>query len=244
MATRMKIGEFLVKRDLISEKQLEGALIHQKRIGGRIGPILVGMKHISQTQLIKALSEYFRVPPIDISSQQIDPKILELISEELAKKIGALPVQIDNDAAGKRVLYVVMKQPDDLASIDQLTFATNFKIQPMVTADKPLDDAIEYFYSGGGSSFASYDGRDTVLSFEETSPETFDHLYSPQSVQSPEITAVGDTLDERSRSSSWDAMDIQFDPNVDAKIYLKFLIKLLVKKGIIKEEDFAELVRG
>lgn len=57
----MKIGEFLVKKNLITEEQLKEALYYQEKYGGRLGWILASLGYINRLDLFKALAEHFGI---------------------------------------------------------------------------------------------------------------------------------------------------------------------------------------
>ncbi|MGC8650894.1 MAG: hypothetical protein ACP5S8_08035, partial [Hydrogenobaculum sp.] len=57
----MKIGEFLVQKNLITEEQLEEALYYQEKYGGRLGWILASLGYINRLDLFKAFAEHFGI---------------------------------------------------------------------------------------------------------------------------------------------------------------------------------------
>ena len=233
-----KIGSFLVRKGVITPAQLDTALAHQKRLGGRLGPILISLRYVTPRQFLGLLSEHFRCPPVDLSTYSIERHLIELIRPELAREAGVLPI-MEKTAGGRKVLYVAMRQPDNLTALDQVSFSTDHDIQPMVALDASLTEAIEYFYQDlDASVFASFDGREQVLGFEETSPDTLDHLYpglsASELAEESMLTGAIDVDDD---------MKINFSTEVDAKTYLKFLIKLLLRKGVITKDDMAGILK-
>ena len=236
---REQLGAFLVYKSLITPGQLDTALKQQKRLGGRLGATLISLRYITPAQLLLALAEYFDCPSIDLSTYNIEPHLIEMLTPEMARGVGALPVREGRDAGGRKLLYVAMRQPDDLRAVDQLAFATNYAIQPMVALDGSLNEAVEYFYQGTSETFATFDGRERLLSFEETSPDTLDHFYSEFDDTPPPAPPTPPP----SESDDVDAMIIELSDSVDPRTYLKFLIKMLLRKGILTREDVSDLLR-
>ena len=242
MATQEKLGEFLVKKGKLTAKQLESALAYQKQFGGRLGTILVAMNYIGSDALLSSLSEYFQVPALDTTSYKPDPSLAKMINFELAKKIGILPIKITTDAAGRKVLQAAMKQPNDLHSLDQATFATNHRIVPLVATDKFLDDAIDFIYSDGEIVFATFDGRMKASENEAKQREPGEAIF----VHDDESLRFSDDFspfDSPSINKDSDS-EISFDPSVDAKAYLRYLIKVLLDKGVLKPEDIPDLIKS
>lgn len=53
----LPLGELLVERGLLSQRQLELALVEQRRTGRRIGEVLVGFGYVSEQSLATTLLE-------------------------------------------------------------------------------------------------------------------------------------------------------------------------------------------
>jgi hypothetical protein len=57
-----RLGEILVSRQLISEDQLQAALVLQERTGSRLGELLYSERLVSEEDLAQALADQLRVP--------------------------------------------------------------------------------------------------------------------------------------------------------------------------------------
>ena len=236
---RERVGTFLVRKSIITPGQLDTALKHQQRLGGRLGAALLSLRYVTPAQLLQVLAEYFDCPAVDLSTYNIEPRLIEMLSPETARGLGALPVREGRDAAGRYILYVAMRQPDDLQAVDQLAFAANCAVQPMVALDGSLNQAVEYFYQGTPESFATFDGRERVLSFEETSPDNLEHFYS----QFDDEPRRG-TVPPGGSADDLDEPVVELSDAVDPRTYLKFLIRVLLKKGILTRQDVSDLLRS
>lgn len=234
-----KFGTYLVRKGLISGVQLETALTHQSMQGGRIGTVLAHLRYVTDKQLLRALSDYFNCQHVDLSTYNVDLDLIRKVKPAMARRIKALPVQEDLDGNGRRILFVAMRQPDDLVSQDQLVFATNSAIIPMVALDNALNDALDYFYQDGENmAIPTYDGRDKILDYQQTSPDSLDHLYENMNVVPEE-----QRYQRSNKKASLEDLHVELAQEVDAKTYLKFLIKILLKKGLIEPEDIPDLIK-
>src|SRR3989442_12034941 len=84
-----KLGKLLISANLITEKQLNEALvaIRQSKGATRLGSTLVKMGYIQEEKLLQFLSQQYRVPAVDLKMyQHIDPAIIKLVPLELVKK--------------------------------------------------------------------------------------------------------------------------------------------------------------
>ena len=137
------IGELLIQEGLITQIHLQQAYNKQKRTGERIGVILVNMGVISEQDLLKALAKQLRIeyiPPSKFS--MIDPGLAHLVPEHVARKHLALPYQRLPNA-----LMVVMADPFDLLSIDDIQRVVGMEVQPAISSGKDIETAITQIFT-------------------------------------------------------------------------------------------------
>ena len=87
-----RLGELLVRENMISVQQLQQAQEDQKRSGGRLGTSLVKMGMIAEGDLLGFLSKQHHVPAINLDDIEVEPDILKLISGDVAAKHQMVPV--------------------------------------------------------------------------------------------------------------------------------------------------------
>jgi len=79
-----KLGEILVRENLVTPQQLREALDYQRVNGGRLGSNLVKLGIISDDVITAVLSRQYGVPSINLDLFHIEPAIIKLISQEVA----------------------------------------------------------------------------------------------------------------------------------------------------------------
>ena len=136
-----KIGEILLKAELISNDQLHQALQEQKRTGERLGSLLVKMGFLAEDEILSCLSKQFGVPAIDLETFQIELSVLETIPVKTAKKYTVIPI---SRVGG--TLTLAMADPSDIFAIEDIKFMTNFNIEPVVASERAIISAIESQY--------------------------------------------------------------------------------------------------
>ncbi|MBN2373009.1 Flp pilus assembly complex ATPase component TadA [bacterium] len=137
-----QIGELLIQEGLITQPQLEQAYNKQKHTGERIGVILVNMGIISEQSLLKGLAKQLNIdyiPAPDLA--KIDSDTAGIIPEHLARKHLAIPFKKVHDS-----LKVIMADPFDLLSIDDLQRITGMDIKPAISSGKDIEAAIAQIY--------------------------------------------------------------------------------------------------
>ncbi|MEO7712985.1 MAG: ATPase, T2SS/T4P/T4SS family [Gemmatimonadaceae bacterium] len=146
-ATSERLGDLLVREGLITREQLEKALQEQKQNGTRVGYNLVKLGFIAETELTKMLARQFKMPAVDLSRFEVDPRIAKLIPADLAIKHLVLPLKRDG-----RTLTVAMADPTNLGVLDDLKFITRYDIFPVIGGEFTLKSAIDKIYESSADS--------------------------------------------------------------------------------------------
>ena len=113
---RVKLGQLLIDRKLISENQLTEALAEQKRTGRKLGRVLTDIGAVSENEMLQCLAEYLDIPYVDLAHMSFDPKVVSRLAENHARRYRALVIKADS-----RGLLVGMADPTDIFAIDELT---------------------------------------------------------------------------------------------------------------------------
>ena len=138
------LGQILIKRNLISQDQLKEALEVQKKERGFLGEILVKLGYITERDIVVALIVQCGFPYIAVNKYEIDPKVLQLISEDIARKYHVITLDRVGD-----VLSVVMANPLDSAMLEELENITHCKIATFIATKAEIDEAITQRYTKG-----------------------------------------------------------------------------------------------
>ena len=135
MATvfRKKLGDILIEAGYITPDQLQQALSKQKESGKRLGTILVELGYLSEQSLIEVLEFQLGVPHVILAKRTIDPEVVSLVPEQIARKYNIFPVE----KQGKK-LILGMLDPTDVFAIDDLKITLGYDIQPVIVSDDDL----------------------------------------------------------------------------------------------------------
>ncbi|MBM3907787.1 MAG: Flp pilus assembly complex ATPase component TadA [Gemmatimonadetes bacterium] len=136
-----RLGDLLLREGLISKEQLEKALAEQKQSGTRVGYNLVKLGFVPELEVTKVLARQYKMPAVDLSKFEVDPKIVKLVPADVAVKHIVLPLKRDG-----RTLTVAMADPTNMGVIDDLKFITRYDIFPVIAGEFTLKNAIEKHY--------------------------------------------------------------------------------------------------
>ncbi|MBE2253671.1 MAG: type IV-A pilus assembly ATPase PilB [Myxococcus sp.] len=140
-----RLGELLVRENLISVQQLRKAQEDQQKNGTRISTALIKVGAIEESKLTDFLSKQYGVPAINLKEFDVDPDIIKLVPKDVAEKHLVIPV----NRAGSS-LIVAMCDPSNIYAVDDLKFLTGYNIEPVVTSEPALREAIEKYYAEKG----------------------------------------------------------------------------------------------
>ncbi|HMC53977.1 MAG TPA: ATPase, T2SS/T4P/T4SS family [Gemmatimonadaceae bacterium] len=140
-ATSLRIGDLLIREGLITKEQLERALQEQKQSGTRVGYNLVKLGFIPEIELTKTLAKQFKMPAVDLSKFEVDPKIAKLIPGEMALKNLVLPLKRDG-----RTLTVAMADPTNMGVVEDLKFITRYDIFPVIAGEFTIRNVLEKIF--------------------------------------------------------------------------------------------------
>ncbi len=138
---RIKLGDALVEKGLITAEQLQEALTKGKLAGKRLGTILTDMGLVTEKEIVKVLSEQLNVPQIDLSNYLIEPSTVKLIPEAMARRHQLIPI---NKVGNK--LTVAMVDPLNILAIDDVSILTGMVVKPVIVTGKDLNDALDEAY--------------------------------------------------------------------------------------------------
>ncbi len=139
MAT--KIGEMLLKGNLITPEQLRSALETQKKTKERVGSLLVKSGSIKEPELLAFLGRQFNIPVIDLAKYEINGEVVRLLPEEMVQKHLALPI---NRIGAK--LIVAVADPSNMAIIDAIGFKTGYAVELVLASEREITTAINKYF--------------------------------------------------------------------------------------------------
>jgi type IV pilus assembly protein PilB len=156
----------LLRDGVINEDQLDEALEIQKTNRALIGNILVELGYCTEEDIARVLAEKTNTNFVSINEIGVNMSVASLITPEMAVRSNVLPLFEEEGT-----LYVVMKNPNDIITIDDLKRITGYDIKPLVATDTELNAAIENFVnmSANVNQFDDEDELDEAMADEELS---------------------------------------------------------------------------
>ncbi len=137
----VKLGELLLKENMVTPQQLQEALSHQKMNGGKLGKAFVSLGYVRDEEITSLLSRQYGVPSINLDHFEVDPTIIKIIPAETARKYQILPL-----SRSGATLTIAMADPTNVFAMDDIKFMTGYNVEPVVASETSLEEAIEKYY--------------------------------------------------------------------------------------------------
>jgi len=137
-----RLGEVLLREGILTREQLATAVAEMKSSKHRLGYVLAKLGLVSELEITKVLARQYRMPAVDLSRFEVDPRILKLVPTDMAVKGVVLPLKREG-----RTLTVAMADPTDLGLLEDLKFITRFDLFPVLAGEFTLRTLIEKHYA-------------------------------------------------------------------------------------------------
>ncbi len=144
--TKVKIGQLLLEKGLITEEQLQHALSLQRKEGQdkKLGQIFLELGYVDKDELFLSLAIQCGYPYIDINHCLIEPEVLSLLPRAMAEKYQVLPIDKIQD-----ILTVAMVNPLDKLAIAEIQKFTQCNVKVFLTTPLELKEIISKYYKKG-----------------------------------------------------------------------------------------------
>ncbi len=139
-----RIGELLVRENLLTSEQLRKARDEAKTKGGRLGAQITKLGFLQESELSDFVARQYGVPAVNLDEFEIDPAVIKLIPEDVANKHTVVPV----NRAGS-TLILATADPSNIFAIDDIKFLTGYNVEVVVASEEAIKRAIERAYEQG-----------------------------------------------------------------------------------------------
>lgn len=151
MRTNLRIGEILAERGYVNARQMEEALAYQKEHRDkRVGQILIELEFVTEQQVLEALASRLELEIVDVASRQVDLEAVAMVDKELAEKNLFLPLSVKN-----RTMLLVTNDPLNYFALEEVRQQTGCYLQILLSEEKPLRQAISYYFAEVGARQAA-----------------------------------------------------------------------------------------
>ncbi len=199
---KVRLGELLVNSGIISNEQLETALVKQKLAGKKLGEFLADEGIVTEEQLASALSKQLHLDLVNLQTTIVNKNTIGLVPVAVLKKNKVFP--FDFAPGNANTLRVAMADPLDMYAQDDISIITNYQIEPVACTTRSIMLAIDRYYGQEeiSSTLEAYAKEKKLVAAEDTQEEE-------DVTNSPIVVLVKEMIDNAVRQR---ASDIHIEP--------------------------------
>ncbi|MBD8942625.1 MAG: type II secretion system protein GspE [Clostridiales bacterium] len=141
---KIRLGDCLVQKGMITEEQLSEALVKQKENGAKLGETIVELGYVSENDMIDVLVEQLGIEYVDVRKIKVDENAARLLKEDFMRKNSLIPIAFDELLPN--VIRVAMADPMDIIAIDDISIITNMQVDPVLSTKGQINMAIDKIF--------------------------------------------------------------------------------------------------
>ncbi len=139
------LSDMVLEAKLVTPEQMQDALEVQRRDGAKLQEVLIEQKMVTAEQLALVSSLYLGVPFVNLKKQVVNPRAVEMLSEQICRKYDTVPLDLVDGA-----LVVAMEDPGNIQTVDDLASHTKKRIEPVLALREDILDFISQNYRVSG----------------------------------------------------------------------------------------------
>lgn len=245
-----KIGELLIERNVITDKQLKIALEEQSSKGGYVSQHLIAFGFATEFDIANCLSSQYGFAYIPLKNYDISPSILQIVPLKFIKIYSIIPIDKMGD-----MLTVAMADPLNDGVIEMLGQITNCNIEVVIGTFGEINYAIEKYFGRKLEEINLVKIEETDMLKEDIASSFIQtYVYSGRSRRKYKRLGLDLNMDYSLQGNVFNAKIknisyvgafficnsfIPIDTNISAKIYLRdFSIDALIQ--VVRVERISE----
>ncbi len=141
---KIRLGDCLIEKGLITDEQLQAALAEQKTKGTKLGETIIDLGFCDENALIDVLCDQLGIEYVDLRRIKIDESMVQILTEQFMKKNCLIP--IGYDPLSPNILRVAMADPMDIIAIDDIAIITNLQVEPVLSTKSQINSQLDRFF--------------------------------------------------------------------------------------------------
>jgi len=136
-----QLGDILLENGLLSQEQLDAAVVEQHTVGRSLGRVLVDQGILTESQLVAALAAQIGMRFVDLAESPIDGSAVARVPGAVCRRHMVIPFAIEGDR-----LVLAMADPANVFAIDDVRALADMEVRPVVATRSDVQAAIDRCY--------------------------------------------------------------------------------------------------
>ena len=203
-------SNILISEGIVSAEQLAEALQLARSSGKKLHDEVVRLGYAPGDKVMKALAKAFRIKLVDLSTLEVDPSIVGLLPESVARENTIFPIAEEGAS-----LRVATCDPSDIDTQEKLRFILNREVELALAPREQIVEAINRYYGtsdGESADSMLQEFTDTAIDFTETAVEQAANQSQEETSDAPVVKLVNLIITE---AVALRASDIHIEPFED-----------------------------
>ena len=203
-------SNILISEGIVSAEQLAEALQLARSSGKKLHDEVVRLGYAPGDKVLKALAKAFRIKLVDLSTLEVDPSVVTLLPESVARENTIFPIAEEGSS-----LRVATCDPSDIDTQEKLRFILNREVELALAPREQIVEAINRYYGtsdGESADSMLQEFTDTAIDFTETAVEQAANQSQEETSDAPVVKLVNLIITE---AVALRASDIHIEPFED-----------------------------
>ncbi len=222
---KIRVGDLLVEKGIITHEQLMEVLDEQKRSGRKFGRAVVDLGFVSEDKLLLEMSAHFSMPYIDISRFQFNGDITRRLPESLARRYRAI-ILMEEDAQ----YFVGFVDPLDILAVDEVQRSLKKNIIAAFVKEQDVLNAIDRIYRRTEQIANIAEELDEELSESDLDLESL--LAESDATEAPVVRLLQNIFEDAVQMS---ASDIHIEPD-ESVLRVRLRVDGELQEQVMKEK--------
>lgn len=234
---KIRLGDCLIQKGLLTEEQLNTALQEQKNKGMKLGETIVTLGYVEENDIIDVLCDQLGIEYVDLRKIKIDEEVGKLLNEDFIRKNCLIPIGYDQLVPN--VLRVAMADPMDIVAIDDISIITNLQVDPVLSTKAQINYQIDKIFGATKAMTAAEQyKKERDKDKEKLSGSKVDDGRDDEVDNSPIVQLVRSILEQGVRRR---ASDIHIEP-LEYEVRVRYRIDGVLIKVMTYDIDFLSAI--
>jgi type IV pilus assembly protein PilB len=203
--TKVRLGDLLVEKGLLTEKKVNEAILSQQTSGKRLGQIIINKGWITEKALFEVLSEQLGIAYVNLRTGLYDPDIAGLLDSDVMLRLRMMPLFRLRD-----VLFLATPDPQSVPGFSEVEERTGYRVCPVLARKEDIIKTINDIHSGNGFDAQLIDTVDDDFELIENNLPSDYSAIDDLAAGSPVINLVNSIIQ---RAVHDKASDIHIEPS-------------------------------
>lgn len=156
MGPRMKLGEMLIEKMLLTAEEVKHAVTEANKSHLKLGRFFVQQGLMEEAQLVDFLSEQLKIEKYHPDTYLSDENLTSLIPFDVAQKYQVSPLKKHG-----RLLKLAMVDPLDIKALDSVEELIDAEVEPVICTEREVNHLITTLYDSRARIGGVLEGMET-----------------------------------------------------------------------------------